>query len=98
MSVDERATTSVCSPPLLGVGVGVGGRISCNNYDPPPHPSPTRREGADRVCCSRSSASSEYGLAHRRRLDAARALAFEQAVKAEDEFNRDERQGCPQRR
>jgi len=31
------------------VGVGVGGRVSGNNNDPPLHPSPTRGEGADRV-------------------------------------------------
>ena len=32
----------------LGVGVGVGGHISRTNNYPPPHPSPTRGEGADR--------------------------------------------------
>ena len=51
----NRAAHSVCSPPPcgegLGVGVRVGGHVSRNNNDPPPHPSPTRGEGADRVCC-----------------------------------------------
>jgi itaconate CoA-transferase len=32
-----------------GGGVGVDGRASRDNNDPPPHPSPTRGEGADRV-------------------------------------------------
>ena len=35
------------------MGVAVGGRVSHNNYDPPPQPSPTRGEGADRRCRSR---------------------------------------------
>jgi hypothetical protein len=34
----------------LGVGVAVGGQISRTKHDPPPQPSPTRGEGADRVC------------------------------------------------
>jgi ethanolamine ammonia-lyase small subunit len=39
------------STPLpLGGGVAVGGRTSRNNNDPPPQPSPTRGEGAHRIC------------------------------------------------
>ncbi len=56
MSVDERATISVCSPPPCGEGLGVGvarfcvgGTTEISLHDPPPHPSPTRGEGADRV-------------------------------------------------
>src|SRR5262249_996211 len=45
----KRDADSVRSPPPcgegLGVGVRVGGRVSCNNDDPPP----TRGEGAHRV-------------------------------------------------
>src|SRR6476659_10341470 len=33
----------------LGVGVAVCGRVSGDNYDPPPQPSPTRGEGEHRV-------------------------------------------------
>jgi tRNA pseudouridine32 synthase / 23S rRNA pseudouridine746 synthase len=48
---DDGAASS--SPPPcgegLGVGVAVGGRTSCKNDDPPPHPSPTRGEGAHRA-------------------------------------------------
>ena len=48
----EVATHSVCSPPPcgegLGVGVVVGRHTSRINNDPPPQPSPTRGEGADR--------------------------------------------------
>ena len=76
MSVDERATISVCSPPQPnpglpgfgrfkicrkraspqpageGLGVGVvrfcaGGATDVSLHHPPPHPSPTRGEGAD---------------------------------------------------
>ena len=31
------------------MGVAVGGHTSCKNDDPPPQPSPTRGEGADRA-------------------------------------------------
>ena len=50
---DNSAANSVCSPPPCGEGLGVGvavvGRSLRNNHDPPPQPSPTRGEGADRV-------------------------------------------------
>ena len=49
------AANSVCSPPPcgegLGVGVAVGGR-TCEKTRPPPQPSPTRGEGANRRCRS----------------------------------------------
>src|SRR6266403_6042174 len=56
MSVDERATISVCSPPPCGEGLGVGvvrfwagGATEISPHHPPPQPSPTRGEGADRA-------------------------------------------------
>jgi hypothetical protein len=56
MLIQNRAARSVGSPPpcgeALGVGVAVGGHLPRNNYDPPPQPSPTRGEGADRACRS----------------------------------------------
>src|SRR5262249_33148366 len=51
------AAYSVCSPPPGGEGWGwgschssAGGAITISPHHPPPHPSPTRGEGADRVC------------------------------------------------
>jgi hypothetical protein len=50
--VDADAA-SVCSPPPCGEGLGVGvvrcGTIRASLQDPPPQPSPTRGEGADRM-------------------------------------------------
>ena len=37
------------------MGVAVGGCSLRHNYDPPPQPSPTRGEGADRRCRSTDS-------------------------------------------
>src|SRR6516162_7882493 len=47
------------SPPPCGEGLGVGvvvwGKSGAQPHHPPPHPSPTRGEGADRICRSRSA-------------------------------------------
>ena len=53
---DDRAASSVDSPPPcgegLGVGVPFGARESCHNEYPPPQPSPTRGEGAGPSRCA----------------------------------------------
>ena len=51
-AVGADLAASSSPPPCgegLGMGVAVGGHTSCKNDDPPPQPSPTRGEGADRA-------------------------------------------------
>src|SRR5262245_65858512 len=67
-------TYSVCSPPPCGEGLGVGvARFFAGGATeislPPPHPSPARGGGADRVWCAGDSHRpfrSRGGLAARR--------------------------------
>src|SRR5260370_24922969 len=58
--MSDGAARSGRSPHPCGEGLGVGvvryfavWAIAISPHYPPPHPSPTRGEGADRVCCSR---------------------------------------------
>src|SRR5258708_21423476 len=60
VSMSDGAARAVRSPPPCGEGLGVGvvryfavGAIVISPHYPPPHPFPTRGEGADLACCSR---------------------------------------------